>query len=83
MTNMLVADVLSHGAYELPISAQKLIGAYSDIAAPPQTTEPPGARHARWYLRREVQRGGNAAFYMRGMQRSLAARASPARPPAL
>ena len=76
MANMLVADVLR--CYELPVSARWLIGAYSDIATPPQTTEPPGAQHARWYLRREVQRGGNAAFYMRGMKRSLAARAPSA-----
>ena len=80
MANMLVADVLR--CYELPTSARWLIGAYSDIATPPQTTEPPGAKHARWYLRRAAQRGGNAAFHMRGMQRYLAARAlSPAHPP--
>ena len=62
--------------------ARWLIGAYSDIATKPQTTEPPGAKHARWYLRREAQRGGNTAFHMRGMQRYLAARAlSPVHPP--
>jgi hypothetical protein len=83
MANMLVWQTCSGAtSYELPISARWLIVAYSDIATPPQTTEPPGAQHARWYLRREVQRGGNAAFHMRGMQRSLAARAlSPAHPP--
>jgi hypothetical protein len=82
MANMLVEDVLSYGAYELPVSARRLVVAYSDIATPPQTTEPPGARHARWYLRREIERGGNAALHMRGMQRSLTARASStARPP--
>jgi hypothetical protein len=82
MANMLVEDVLSHGTYELPASARRLVIAYSDIATPPQTTEPPGAQHARWYLRREAQRGGNAAFHMRGMHRYLAARAlSSAHPP--
>jgi hypothetical protein len=82
MANMLVEDVLSHGTYELPASARRLVIAYSDTATPPQTTEPPRAQHARWYLRREAQRGGNAAFHMRGMQRYLAARAlSPAHPP--
>jgi hypothetical protein len=64
MANMLVADVL--WCYELPVSARRLTGAYSDIATQPQTTEPPGAKHARWYLRREAQRGGNPAFHMRG-----------------
>ena len=46
MANMLVEDKLSHGAYELPESARRHIIAYSDIATPPWTTEPPGARHA-------------------------------------
>jgi hypothetical protein len=82
MANMLVEDVLSHGAYELPESARRHVVAYSDIATLTRTTEPPGARHARWYLRREVERGGNAAFHIRGMQRYLTSRApSPARPP--
>jgi hypothetical protein len=44
MANMLVEDVLSHGAYELPESARRHVIAYSDIATPPWTTEPPGAR---------------------------------------
>jgi hypothetical protein len=34
MANMLVEDVLSHGAYELPEPARQLIIAYSDIATP-------------------------------------------------
>jgi hypothetical protein len=52
MANMLVAqDVLKHGAYELPEPARHLIVAYSDIATPPWTAEPPAARHARWHMR--------------------------------
>jgi hypothetical protein len=50
MANMLVEDVLSHGAYELLESARRHIIAYSDITTPPWTTEPPGVRHARWYI---------------------------------
>jgi hypothetical protein len=57
---MLVEDVLSHGAYELPEPARRHIIAYSDIATPPWTMEPPGARHARWYMRREISRGGSS-----------------------
>ena len=85
MANMLVEDVLSHGAYELPEPARRHIIAYSDIATPPWTTEPPGARHARWYMRREIERGGSAAFHMRGMQRYLTLRAPSriTRPPTL
>jgi hypothetical protein len=82
MANMLVEDVLSHGAYELPEPARRHIIAYSDIATPPWTTEPPGAQHARWYMRRKISRGGSSAYHMRGMQRYLMSRAlSPARPP--
>jgi hypothetical protein len=35
MANLLVQDVLTHGAYELPELARHLIVAYSDIATPP------------------------------------------------
>jgi hypothetical protein len=52
-----------------------LIVAYSDIATPPRTTEPPGARHARWYMRREFARGGSSAYHLRGMHRCLSSRA--------
>jgi hypothetical protein len=76
MANMLVEDVLSHGAYELPEPVRQLIIAYSDIATPPWTAEPPGARQARWYMRREISRGGSSAYHMRGMQRYLTTRAS-------
>jgi hypothetical protein len=82
MANMLVEDVPSHGAYELPESARRHVVVYSDIATPPWTTEPPGARHARRYLRRQVGRGGNTAFHMRGMKIYLTPRAPPpAHPP--
>jgi hypothetical protein len=64
MANMLVEDKLSHGAYELPESARRHIIAYSDIATPPWTTEPPGARHARWYMWREISRGGSSAYHL-------------------
>jgi hypothetical protein len=76
MANMLVAEVLR--CYKLPMTARWLIDAYSEITAKPQTTEPPGAKHARWYLRRNR----NSAAHVRGMQRYLAARAlSTSRPP--
>jgi hypothetical protein len=65
MANMLVQDVFTHGAYEIPKPLRHLIVAYSDIATPPRTAEPPGARHARWYMRREVARGGSSAYHMR------------------
>jgi hypothetical protein len=83
--HMPVEDVLSHGTYELciPESARRHIIAYSDIATPPWTTEPPGARHARWYMRREISRGGSSAYHMRGMQRDISRRVHhhpPARP---
>jgi hypothetical protein len=73
---MLVAEVLRD--YKLPVTARWLIEAYSEITAKPQTTEPPGAKHARWYLRRNR----NSAAHVRGMQGYLAARALlTSRPP--
>jgi hypothetical protein len=75
MANMLVQDVFTHGAYEVPKPLRHLIVAYSGIATPPRTAEPPGARHTRWYMRKETARGGSAAYYMRGMQRYLTRRA--------
>jgi hypothetical protein len=75
MAYMLVQDgVLTHGEYELPEPARHLIVAYSDIATPPWTAEPPAPRHARWYMRQEHARGGSSAYHMRGMQRHLTTR---------
>jgi hypothetical protein len=75
MANMLVAEVLRD--YKLPMTARGLIEAY--YPTPWQTTEPPGAKHARWYLLRKVKQ---SAAHMRGMQRYLTARAlSTSRPP--
>jgi hypothetical protein len=39
MANMLVEDVLSHGAYELPELKRRHIVAYSDIATPHTTMD--------------------------------------------
>jgi hypothetical protein len=80
MANMLVEDVLSHGAYELPEPARRHIIAYSDIATPPWTTEPPGARHARWYMRREISRGGSSAYHMHATIFHVACTITRARP---
>jgi hypothetical protein len=54
--------------YEIPMPLRHLIVAYSCIATPPRTAEPPGVRHTRWYIRNETARGGSAAYHMRGMQ---------------
>jgi hypothetical protein len=44
MASMLVQDVFTHGAYEVPEPLRRLIIAYAGIETPPRAAEPPGSQ---------------------------------------